>query len=191
MIAALLSIWLAAPNAPAGAADAPRGGACLSHSEAKRVYRGAYLHWRRGTHGRRCWADRRVRTPAREVGVAALPDETQRPKNGPLLFVNHPDWAWDVSHGTAEQELDRRWPQFHPQKLTSLDRTIEFSTFSPGEEPDVWPQIETAAPMLSSAGRGAAVGGLLAALAIWSAWLLGPGLFRALLGVGVRPARPQ
>ena len=57
-----------------------------------------------------------------------------------------------------------------------------FSTFAPGQEPDTWPEIETAALWLR-----AAVAGLVAALGIGAAWLtFRAPVWRALLRAGVR-----
>lgn len=65
-------------------------------------------------------------------------------------------WVWtQLAQLTAsEPEL----PHWEPGELA-------FSTFEPGEEPDVWPVLEQ-----QTAAQGWAAG-LLAALGVWLTWL--------------------
>jgi len=172
----------------------------MSYGEAKRLTRGAYLHWHRGTHGRRCWGalerkgnSANVRTLHR---IAPL-DETQQPKNELPLFVPNLEWVWD------ERQRAKNGPLLfvEPEPWVMLARFSElpagninsegefklpvFSTFAPGTEPDVWPALE---PETGTAARfwGAAVAGFLAALAAWAAWLTLAPLWKALVRAGVR-----
>ena len=192
-----LSIWLAFLTAPIPvtlADGGPPAGRCLGYGEAKQVYRGAYLHWHRGTHGRRCWGvlERKGNEKQRLKNGPQLfaqgRDETQQLKNEPLLFVPNLEWVWD-----ERQRVKNEPPFFVPREpwamLARFDASYEatggviFSTFAAGGEPEVWPALETetAAPWW-----GAAVAGLLAALAAWAAWLTLAPLWRALVRAGVR-----
>ena len=211
MIALLL--WLVVPTILT--APVANAAGCLTYAQAKKAHKGAYLYWHT-VNGRRCWAERRVRTATQRMGGRAPPqttqvaanfadnlrnqsDEKQPPKNEPQLFVqtserlenllevNHPDWAWDRSHAAVAGGLESRWPKSNPTPLplTEADRTIEFSTFAPGQEPDVWPQIETTAPW-----KGAVAGGLLALLLLAWAWFW-PSLAQQLAAVGVAEVRSR
>lgn len=165
---------------------APRSEACLSYGEAKRVYRGAYLHWRTGTHGRRCWgvSDKRrtgrIRSePRPERADHILAQAEPPPERWNLL--DHPSWAWVAKARLIDQG---RFKDDEPQPWTEM---VPFSTFAMGEEPDVWPALakETAAPWWR-----AAVAGLLGALAAWAVWLVVGGpisrYMRRIVAVGVR-----
>ena len=199
---------------------------CLSYAQAKKAHKGAYLYWHT-VNGRRCWADRRVRSSTQRLSSnRTLPldayakrtlvrpemlDEKQPPKNEPQLFVqtserlenllevNHPDWAWDRSHAVVGDGLESRWPKPAPTSLplnteagrlivfSEADRTIEFSTFAPGQEPEVWPVLEQ---RTAASWEGAAAGGLLALLLLAWAWFW-PSLARQLVAVGAAEARSR
>ena len=157
----VLSGISAAISADAGPLSA---GACSSYREAKALHRGAYLHWRRGTHGRRCWGVKERKGNVQIVQNVQIvrSDEKQQPKNEPPLFVepwnllDHPSWAW-----VRLARFDR---------VEGRDPPVEevgFSTFLPGQEPDVWPALEkeTAAPL-----GGAAAGGAILAVLVVLGW---------------------
>ena len=100
-------------------------------------------------------------------------------------MITHPSWAWDERPKIDLGRLKTAEPwvqlaRFEGANIPVIDAPV-FSTFA-GEAPDVWPEIETAAP----GWWRAAVAGLLAALGIWAAWLtLGP-VWRTMTRVGVR-----
>ena len=105
--------------------------------------------------------------------------------------VQHPSWAWD------EKLRPKNEPQLFVEPWVMLARFeqaegreppgdgvvdgVVFSTFPLGQEPDTWPEIETAAPWWR-----AAVAGLLAALAAWAAWLTLRPAWSALVQRGIR-----
>jgi len=201
-----LTTWLVLPIATIGvtwADGGPTPARCLGYGEAKRVYRGAYLHWHRGTHGRRCWGvlERKGNEKQRLKNGPQLfaqgRDETQQLKNEPLLFVPNLEWVWD------ERQRTKNGPPLfvEPEPWVMLARFSQvpedgnfnsqgefklpvFSTFAPGTEPDVWPALET-----ETTGPwwwGPVVAGWLAALAAWAAWLTLRPVWRVLLRTGVR-----
>ena len=127
-----------------GRPDAAR---CMSYGEAKAVYRGAYLHWHRGTHQRRCWGVRDRRRTGR-VGPAIvqiepdpiLPNRTIEPPAERWNLLDHPAWAWVAAARLIDQ------PRFTERWLEGLeppDEGVVFSTFLLGQEPEVWPALET------------------------------------------------
>ena len=181
IIATALLMWASLDIQATLADGRPAAARCMSHGEAKRVYRGAYLHWRRETHGRRCWGvlDRR-RTgrvglePRAEARDHILPDETQQPEKGPPLFANlldHPSWAYERDHWV---DGARRVPWLEVEPLGPVvpvsgttGALAEYSSFAPGQEPDVWPQMEAAAPGWGAAAVALLVGLLVGASLMW------------------------
>ena len=148
----------------------------MSYGEAKAVYRGAYLHWHRGTHQRRCWGLReRKSNGARAQGRITFappvpePDVILPPE--PWNLLDHPAWAW-VEMARFRPSQEEPWDE---PVIGGLG--VIFSTFQ-GEEPDVWPQLETET---ASPWWGLAAGAL-------AALLLAVGWFSGLTAVGVRPS---
>lgn len=172
---------------PATSADSlPASPRCMAYGEAKAVHRGAYLHWRRGTHGRRCWGvkERNHNGAGRAVFARSAPaDEKQQPKNEPPFFVepwnllDHPGWAWIRPARLWWDE--KQQPENEPLRFVDRAGDVIFTTFPLGQEPEIWPVLETEAAAL----RWAAAGALLA-LVLWALALVTP---RALLAAGVRP----
>ena len=147
------------------------GGSCLSYAEAKKAYRGAYLHWRSGAKGERCWAARgeKQRPKKREPFFAqAQPEEKQPPKiEPPRNAVQIVQTVQTVQ--IVQSDVERRWPwvemgSINPMGVNSPEIDAPpYSTFAPGAEPDVWPVLEkqTASPV----GEAAALVAIVACVA--------------------------
>jgi hypothetical protein len=102
---------------------------CLSHAEAKRVYKGAYLYWSGGPKGQRCWSNQRGKqkvVPARALIVRAeVPREiAKEPIHVEPTLQWQPQWDWIFQDAL-----------FKPVESGTI-----YSTFS-GEEPEVWPAL--------------------------------------------------
>ena len=85
-------------------------------------------------------------------------------------LLDHPAWAWVAAARLIDQ------PRFSERWLEGLEPPTEwvgFSTFLPGQEPDVWPALETE----TAAPWGWAAAGGLVALALLA--LFTPALVRA------------
>ncbi len=151
----------------------------MTYGEAKQATRGAYLHWHRGANGRRCWGIRgKARTRAagqflaRFVPPERTVDETQQPENELPLFVSlmdHPSWAW------AERARRASWFEVEPigpviPLPDAADARAEYSTFAPGQEPDVWPEMETAASWVGAAVATVAAFVLAGLVVGWLFW---------------------
>jgi len=101
----------------------------MTRSEARAVYPRAYLYWSSGPKGQRCWSNKRgkqrgvlARAPLAQAPAVVKAQETI-PAEKPLPYRPQWEWVFDtVAHPAEPPE--------------------EFSTFPPGEEPDVWPRLE-------------------------------------------------
>lgn len=105
---------------------------CMSHSEARQAYPRAYLYWSGGGRGQRCWSNRRGRhrvIPARALVVqASVPKAQEALPAEPKPKPYQPQWGWVFDVVANPLDLSDEY----------------YSTFPPGEEPDVWPRLETA-----------------------------------------------
>ena len=176
----ILLLPLTAATQATWADGRPSTGRCMSYGEAKRLHRGAYLRWIAGARGRRCWdvSGRRARTPVRGEGVRALSPEVraEQPPPEPWNLLDHPSWAWVKLARLRPPPIDEPEPWVDLVPFEAV-----FSTFAPGEEPEVWPQMETAAP-----GWGAAVVALLVGMLVGASLMWRPRWLRPLLAAGVR-----
>ena len=118
--------------------------ACYSYKEAKARWQGAYLTWRRDDRQWICWAPKgrhvsheTAPPPRQRVAHVRRPVEDVEPVE-PSLAVD-PDllaWVWqEASLGEPEP--------FRPMSPMGV-----YSTFPPGEEPDVWPVHHKKSPGL-------------------------------------------
>jgi len=153
----------------------------MSYGEAKRLHRGAYLRWVAGTHGRRCWGVReRKGNGANALGrvrsAPLTPEPDPTPPAEPWNLLDHPSWAWVKLARLRPPPIDEPEPWVDLVPFEAV-----FSTFAPGEEPEVWPQMETAAP-----GWGAAVVALLVGMLVGASLMWRPRWLRPLLAAGVR-----
>ena len=129
---------------------------CLTRSEARAAYPRAYLYWSGGPRGQRCWSDRRgrrrvVSSRALTVLAAVPPTPTQETTHIEPVLAWQPQWSW-----VSENAFMRVVP---PTELP-------YSTFPPGEEPDVWPLLEppqntSGSVLVLMCGAMAAVFGLM------------------------------
>jgi hypothetical protein len=186
-ILAIVAFLLA--SIPATLADGrPDSARCMGYGEAKAAHRGAYLHWHRGTHGRRCWGVRGRNGNKAFVQIdpnVLASNRTIEPAVQIVQTVQHPSWAWDERARLIDQpRLRNREPWV---QLARFEASYEaagaviFSTFH-GEAPDVWPEMETAAPWLRVAA------GFLLVMVLWGAWVTLRPVWRALTVAGVRPS---
>ena len=123
--------------------------ACLTKGEARRAYPGAYLYWVGGERrGQRCWG--LTKSSRLKTGRSfSLPVGTKGsdPENGhsfPLAAVNRPV-VDEPKHG-IEPPLQPAWETSLIdqafQRLKGDVEQIDYSTFWPGQPPEVWPQLE-------------------------------------------------
>jgi len=68
-----------------------KASSCMSRSEAKKAYRGAYLYWHRNAEGQRCWSTRRVKSVSAAAARRAAPDRhASRTESAPAAPAPQP-----------------------------------------------------------------------------------------------------
>ena len=163
-LAAAAGVFLAAGVAIADGGGNEPGG-CLSYREAKARWPGAYLTWRYDDKKWQCWSPRGAQSRSKGGGYTqnrpgltggVTPRPLPQAEDIAPEFPQPADVRIEQPHGSPP------WPHpgglgwvwearepFEPKRIG--DDVPVFSTFHPGEEPDVWPSE------LASSGRASPI----------------------------------
>jgi len=155
---------------------------CYSYREARAKWPGAYLLWRRHDSKWQCWYPRGLSRGLDRNRIGVRGGGTPRPL--PQAEDVAPEFPQPADVRIEQPPMNAPWPHpgglgwvwearepFQPKRIGD-DPIPVFSTFRPGEEPDVWPQMVTAGAFA------------LPAIAWLMAFLMG-GAFVVIAAVGV------